>query len=219
MADVAYGANGKFNRKTAMSGRVNCENSTFGDPVQGRCTSLATSSPLVGPAGYTYAVPEGAHISFSGLADVAYGDRGKFNRKTGVNGGIDCTNAVFGNPDPGVQKACYILPTSARPDSPTPAPKVCTSPSTGPPTSPTATAACSPQDRRERRHRLHQRRVRQPRPRRAEAVLIKAVASGPPPAGPSGFTYAASEGSHFTISGTADVAYGANGFFILKTRL
>ena len=108
MFDVAYGANGKFNRKFGVTGHIECNNSTFGDPYVGVHKSCYILD-LDGPAGYTYAGVENAHISFAGLADVAYGDNGKFNRKTGVSGGIDCTNAVFGNPDPGVTKSCYIL--------------------------------------------------------------------------------------------------------------
>ena len=40
-----------------------------------------------------------------------------------------------------------------------------------------------------------------------------------PPAGPAGYTYAATEGGSFAISGHADVAYGANGVFTLKLGL
>ena len=219
LADVAYGANGKFNRKTAMSGHVNCENSTFGDPyktVHKSCYILS----LVGPKGYTYAVPEGAHVSFSGLADVAYGDRGKFNRKTGVNGGIDCTNAVFGNPDPGVQKACYILPDIG--------PAGFTYAGTeGVHITFNGTADVAYGDRGMFALKTGVNGgidctnavFGNPDPGVQKQCYIKAVASGPPPAGPSGFTYAASEGSHFTVSGTADVAYGADGFFILKRGL
>jgi hypothetical protein len=142
IADVAYGDRGKFNRKTGVTGGIDCTNAVFGNPdvgVQKSCYILSD----VGPVGYSYAGPENAHITITGIADVAYGDRGKFNRKTGVTVGIDCTNAVFGNPDNGVQKSCYVLAD----------------------------------------------------------------------VGPAGYAYAGTEGSRITLTGTEDIAYGANGQF------
>ena len=148
IADVVYGVNGKFNRKTGLTGTVNCTNTVFGNPAKGvtkACFTLAD----VGPAGYTYAGTEGGHVNITGLADVVYGSQGKFNRKTGVTGGIDCNNTVFGDPDVGVHKSCYVLADT----------------------------------------------------------------------GPTGFSYAATENASFTITGVADVAYGANGLFNTKTGL
>jgi hypothetical protein len=66
--------------------------------------------PKVGPTAYGYCATEGQHCSFTGLADVAYGADGRFRFIYAVNGGIDCNNTVFGDPDPGVHKACYMHP-------------------------------------------------------------------------------------------------------------
>lgn len=66
-----------------------------------------------GPAGYAFCANEGQRCSFSDLRDVAYGANGRFNYRTNVSGGIDCTNAVFGDPIPGVFKACYSRAASA----------------------------------------------------------------------------------------------------------
>jgi len=61
-----------------------------------------------GPGGYAFCANEGERCSFSGTKDVAYGANGSYTVKQGVRGGIDCNNNVFGDPAPGVFKACYI---------------------------------------------------------------------------------------------------------------
>lgn len=60
-----------------------------------------------GPMGYTYCANEGQRCNFSGTRDVAYGAAGRFNYKGGIASGVDCNNNVFGDPYPGVAKACY----------------------------------------------------------------------------------------------------------------
>lgn len=67
------------------------------------------------PAGYTFCAWEGERCSFSGTADVAYGANGRFAYRSGVSGGIDCNNGVFGDPVYGVRKACYFRQTSSGP--------------------------------------------------------------------------------------------------------
>ena len=67
------------------------------------------------PAGYTFCAWEDERCRFSGTADVAYGANGTFAYRTGVRNGIDCNNGVFGDPRPGVRKACYIRQTAASP--------------------------------------------------------------------------------------------------------
>lgn len=57
---------------------------------------------------YTYCAEEGQWCSFSGTKDVFYGAEGKNAYKYGVTGGIACNNNVFGDPNPGVHKRCYI---------------------------------------------------------------------------------------------------------------
>jgi PKD repeat protein len=63
-------------------------------------------------AGYTFCANEYQRCSFSGAKDVAYGADGRFTYKTNITDGIDCTNAVFGDPIPGVYKACYTRPSA-----------------------------------------------------------------------------------------------------------
>jgi|GEM_PF-3264269 len=78
------------------------------------------SNPGGGPAGYTFCANENQRCNFSGTKDVAYGANGSFNYKYNISGGIDCNNGTFGDPIPGVGKACYTkdsTPTGCAPNS------------------------------------------------------------------------------------------------------
>ena len=66
-----------------------------------------------GPSGYTFCSNEHERCSFSGTKDVAYGANGRFTYRQRVTGGIDCNNGTFGDPAPGVFKACYIRNSSS----------------------------------------------------------------------------------------------------------
>ncbi len=61
----------------------------------------------VGPAGYTKCADEGGLCAFSGTADVAYGCNSTFNNKTSQTNSVQCDNATFGDPTPGVLKSCF----------------------------------------------------------------------------------------------------------------
>ena len=106
--DVAYGADGKFYYKYWVTGGIDCNNGTFGDPIHGVVKSCYMKESSTGPVGYTLCSSENQRCSFSGTKDVAYGVSGKFYYQYGVTGGIDCNNATFGDPLPGTVKACYI---------------------------------------------------------------------------------------------------------------
>lgn len=67
------------------------------------------------PAGHTFCAREDERCNFNGTADVAYGANGRFTFRSGVQNGVDCNNRIFGDPVPGVRKACYIKPTSTEP--------------------------------------------------------------------------------------------------------
>lgn len=211
--DIAYGANGRFNRKYGVTGHIDCNNSTFGDPyrtVHKSCYYL----DLDGPTGYGYVGVEGAHIPLTGLVDVAYGDNGKFFRKTAVSGSIDCTNDVFGNPDPGVTKSCYILTLTPPPGFTYAAPENAHIPISG-----IADVAYGSRGKFKFKYDVTggidctNGVFGNPDPGVQKACFVRSVT------GPSGYTFAATEGNSFTISGTADVVYGANGVFSLKLGL
>ncbi|MBY0310210.1 peptidoglycan-binding protein [Patescibacteria group bacterium] len=82
---------------------------------------VAVSAPVAqadagGPTGYTKCAEEGGTCSFAGTASVAYGANGAFNYRS-ITASTACTNAVFGDPLPGVVKACYFKLASTAPTS------------------------------------------------------------------------------------------------------
>jgi hypothetical protein len=54
---------------------------------------------------WTRCAAEGATCEVPSSTRVRYGANGKYVVRT-VNGGVSCTNMVFGDPDPGVEKGC-----------------------------------------------------------------------------------------------------------------
>ena len=70
------------------------------------------------PAGYIKCADENGYCSFNGTQNVYYGADSCYKVKTFTNG-VNCNNDVFGDPLPGVAKACYV-PSSAPPPPPPP---------------------------------------------------------------------------------------------------
>jgi hypothetical protein len=54
-----------------------------------------------------FCAQEGGFCNFQGPAVVRYGGAGRFTTRRAFNG-IPCTNSAFGDPAPGVNKACFI---------------------------------------------------------------------------------------------------------------
>jgi spore coat protein U-like protein len=108
-ADVAFGADGKFHYQYGVAAAVSCGNPVFGDPDVGTVKACYIK-PDIGPPGYSFCVTENQTCSLSGPSDVAFGADGKFHYKYGVTGSIACSDSVFGDPDYGVVKACYVRP-------------------------------------------------------------------------------------------------------------
>ena len=104
---VAFGANGVYTYRT-LTGGASCGGSVFGDPDYGFVKSCYTGPVTTGPSGSTYCAAENGLCAFSGSAVVAYGAGTNFTQKT-LSGGTPCDNAVFGDPDVGTVKACYLL--------------------------------------------------------------------------------------------------------------
>lgn len=114
---VRYGANNSYATLTA-TGSIACNNSVFGDPMNGvvktcqySSTSTTTTAPVPAPAPapavetWTACGTEGATCSFTGTREVRYGALGKFASKI-IAGATACTNAVFGDPIMGTVKSC-----------------------------------------------------------------------------------------------------------------
>lgn len=125
---VRYGANGSYAYKTA-TGSISCTNAVFGDPISGTvkaCSYASTSTetaptptptPSPTPTTWTNCAAEGSTCSFTGTMQVRYGANGSYAYKA-ATGSVSCTNAVFGDPIPGIVKSCQISGTTTT--APTP---------------------------------------------------------------------------------------------------
>ncbi|HTJ66163.1 MAG TPA: alpha-L-rhamnosidase C-terminal domain-containing protein [Actinospica sp.] len=106
---VAYGANGIY-AYTTTSSSVACTDAALTDPDYGIVKSCYVGQVTSGPSGQstTYCAPENALCSFTGTKTVYYGAGSSWTSKA-ITNGATCNNAVFGDPDYGVVKACLIL--------------------------------------------------------------------------------------------------------------
>ena len=109
-ASVAFGANGVYTYRTLTSG-TSCNDTVFGDPDYGFAKSCYVGPVTAGPTGTTYCAAENGLCAFTGTATVEYGAGTSFTQLT-LTGGTPCTNAVFGDPDIGTVKACFLSPGS-----------------------------------------------------------------------------------------------------------
>lgn len=107
---VAFGADGIYTYRTVTGGTA-CTAAALGDPDYGIAKSCYIGAVITGPSGSTLCAPENDLCSFTGSRTVAFGAGTSFADKT-ISGGTPCDNAVFGDPDYGVVKACYLLPGS-----------------------------------------------------------------------------------------------------------
>ena len=104
--EVAFGANGVYAYATE-SASVACTDAVFGDPDYGVAKSCYTGPVTTGPSGTTYCGPENGLCSFFGTETVYFGAGSDWTSKS-ITGGTPCTDAVFGDPDYGTVKACYV---------------------------------------------------------------------------------------------------------------
>jgi hypothetical protein len=107
---VRYGANGLYAYKT-LSSRTACTNAVFGDPAPGVAKQCDFGSTSSSTGSWSVCASEGAVCAFTGTKQVRYGANGSYTYKT-LSGSTACTNAVFGDPAPGVAKQCAIGATS-----------------------------------------------------------------------------------------------------------
>jgi Glycosyl hydrolases family 18 len=103
---VAYGANGGYAYAT-LGGGTACSNSVFGDPSSGNVKTCYVMGAPPSFTTWTDCSAENGSCSFSGTHEVAFGANGQYFYGS-FNGGTGCSNAVFGDPDNGVVKACYV---------------------------------------------------------------------------------------------------------------
>ncbi|MDW8317828.1 MAG: N-acetylmuramoyl-L-alanine amidase [Anaerolineae bacterium] len=178
------------------------------------------------PSGYTFCAWENERCNFNGTADVAYGANGVYAFRERVSGGIDCNNGVFGDPIRGVRKACYVRPVAGQPDyTPPPGYTFCAWENERCNFNGTANVAYGANGTFNVRERVSGgidcnngvfgdpiRGVR-------KACYVRPVAGQPDYTPPPGYTFCAWENERCNFSGTADVAYGANGTFNFRERV
>jgi hypothetical protein len=119
--NVRYGANGTWTvrQTTASGGGVQCSNSVFGDPVPGVVKSCQLESAPTSTA-WTFCANEFSLCAFTGTRRVRYGADSRWVTRdvTASNGGVSCTNRVFGDPAPNVVKRCDLAATSGTTQQP-----------------------------------------------------------------------------------------------------
>jgi hypothetical protein len=103
---VAYGADGGYAYAT-LGGGTACNNSVFGDPSSGNVKACYVMGAPPSFTTWTDCSAENGSCSFSGTHEVAFGANGQYFYGS-FNGGTGCSDAVFGDPDNGVVKACYV---------------------------------------------------------------------------------------------------------------
>lgn len=110
---VRYGADGRFFYRN-VTGAVRCSNAVFDDPLPGadKACSVAYDGTPADP--WIACAAEDQQCAFSGLRRVRYGANGSFAYRT-ATGPVQCGNAVFGDPLPGVDKSCSYSATLTQP--------------------------------------------------------------------------------------------------------
>lgn len=76
---------------------------------------IGQKSNTRGPEGYNFAARDGETVNVRGTMDIAYGAEGSFYYHYNQTGNLQCSNAVFGDPRPGVAKDCYVKAASVTP--------------------------------------------------------------------------------------------------------
>jgi hypothetical protein len=71
-------------------------------------TPTAVQVNLPAESKWTFCATEGARCAFTGTRQVRYGADGKFTLPRTFTDGVDCGNAVFGDPAFGVVKQCQV---------------------------------------------------------------------------------------------------------------
>jgi alpha-L-rhamnosidase len=105
---IAFGANGIYSYTTASSSTA-CTNSVLPDPDYGAVKSCYLGPVVTGPSGVSasYCAPENGICAFSGTRTAYYGAGSSWTSKS-LASGTPCNNTVFGDPDVGVVKSCFV---------------------------------------------------------------------------------------------------------------
>ncbi|MBB3117506.1 M12 family metallo-peptidase [Pseudoduganella violacea] len=164
--------------------------------------TAATIAAFRNTQAYTRCAAEHENCSFSGTRTVAYGANDKFVYRTASNG-IACDNGAFGDPLPGVPKACYVARIGY---------EKCANEWGNCVFNGTQFVAFGAGSKFA--FKLASGSIG------CNYDVFGDPAFGTPKAcyiGPAGFTYCAAENGQCAVSGTKTVAYGANGQFFYRT--
>lgn len=77
---------------------------------------FAPFTDLISEEGFTFCAPEGGRCGFEGAAAVRYGTVGQYSEPMIFEEGVDCSNAVFGDPAQGQVKQCEFIPLESLSD-------------------------------------------------------------------------------------------------------
>jgi hypothetical protein len=104
---VRYGANATWVERDLPAGAGQCTNAVFGDPLPGtpkRCEAQVSS-----PGSWNFLANEWASFNLTSSQRVRYGANGTWVERTLPAGPGQCSNAVFGDPLPGIVKNCEVF--------------------------------------------------------------------------------------------------------------
>ncbi|RLM51880.1 hypothetical protein DVK02_16765, partial [Halobellus sp. Atlit-31R] len=93
-----------------VTGPVRCANSVFGDPAPGAaksCSYAVTTTTSAAPTdvSWTACASQYGICTVPGTREVRYGAAGSYASMI-VTNSVKCSDAVFGDPKPGVVKSC-----------------------------------------------------------------------------------------------------------------
>ena len=96
-----------------------------------RASVSAATSACASPATWTWCANEYQRCAFTGTKEVRYGANATFTAPRTFADGVDCTNAIFGDPLVGTPKHCEVLSSGSALLPPPPAPGGTQIPSNG----------------------------------------------------------------------------------------
>ena len=122
-SNIAYGSGTQVVQKTLNSGTYVCGDDLFGDPAPGKnkaCYSASNSTATTPTASkptstnqLSLLIGQSGTFTLNSAATIVYGSGSQFVEKSLAAGAYACTDQLFGDPAPGVNKQCYFSATSA----------------------------------------------------------------------------------------------------------
>ena len=123
--EIRYGKDATWTAPRQFTDGVQCSNEVFGDPLPGtikqcQVRDLPGSDPTPPQDSWITCSSEYETCTFTGTRDVRYGKNSTWTTPRPFTDGVSCSNAVFGDPLPGVTKECQLRKTTDGSDAPKP---------------------------------------------------------------------------------------------------